>query len=403
MLRWRAGEVKEGILKIENQPDWKRASASQIDTFRLCNRKWWFNSIAKVEVEKKGSLTLGSSIHTAIEHYLLGTAHEPSEHVYKVTRDALADTAWLRGQYDTHPLAKEAVEYAFLDSTTFITPVKGFIDVKLVDVDHAKKVCNIHIIDHKSTKNFKYCKTQKQLKKNPQAIIYCAVIRNEMREKLGSDYIINVKFSHHYIHTVEPQPPATVTITFTEEELARGIAEVNADLQGILNTKDEVDSDAVLPTMTACGMYGGCPFSAVCHGYVDPFFKEPKDVEVKNVSFWDNLTEGNREPETVVNEDDDMKKIYIDCLPVGREFMLLETWCQPEIEAWEKVGKTSYLAHKYNEGVKDVAAAVHLGMQAGKKEVPGRLAINSTTPLGAIMVSMFRGQGDQYELIQGIR
>jgi hypothetical protein len=49
-----------------------RWSASQVDTFQGCNRKWWFNKILGLEIPQHPSAAIGSAVHAELEGYLTG-------------------------------------------------------------------------------------------------------------------------------------------------------------------------------------------------------------------------------------------------------------------------------------------------------------------------------------------
>jgi hypothetical protein len=133
------------------------------------------------------------------------------------------------------------------------------------------------VIDHKTTKDFRYCKTSAELATNIQMVSYAhwvglrywgpgALHRNNYR----------VKVSHVYYHT-RPEtlgPRAVkskrvdawvnmVDIPAQWTKLTRTVEAMKADAAKL--TQDEVDADR-----DACGAFGGCPYRTRCNAVNTP-------------------------------------------------------------------------------------------------------------------------------------
>ena len=51
---------------------WNNSSASQVGTFRRCQRLWWWQKVAGYKTPSSPAMELGSAIHAELEAYLLG-------------------------------------------------------------------------------------------------------------------------------------------------------------------------------------------------------------------------------------------------------------------------------------------------------------------------------------------
>ena len=64
----------------------KHVSASQITTFRDCERKWYFEKIVGLTRPSTGSTELGSAVHAVLEGYLRGEVDhiEPTSEAHQM-------------------------------------------------------------------------------------------------------------------------------------------------------------------------------------------------------------------------------------------------------------------------------------------------------------------------------
>ncbi len=132
-------------------------SASQIETFRLCNRKWGIDKIDKVPQPGSKYTEFGTALHKVAEDYLRdGKPPEPADPVAKI---ALAGK-----RYWPDPGTAEVEKYFRWDDGSLT--VVGYMDI------YQERAASTVVTDHKSTGDFRWIKAPDQLARNVQANIY---------------------------------------------------------------------------------------------------------------------------------------------------------------------------------------------------------------------------------------
>ncbi len=132
-------------------------SASQIETFRLCNRKWGIDKIDKVPQPGSKYTEFGTALHKVAEDYLRdGKPPEPTDPVAKI---ALAGK-----RYWPDPGTAEIEKYFRWDDGSLT--VLGYMDI------YQERARTTLVADHKSTGDFRWIKAPAELGRNVQANIY---------------------------------------------------------------------------------------------------------------------------------------------------------------------------------------------------------------------------------------
>lgn len=232
-----------------NRIPWNNSSASQVGTFRRCQRLWWWQKVAGYQTPTSPAMELGTLIHSQLESYLTGG---------DVPKNAIA-VAGLEYLPDPSDVRPENVERRVdLSDPSLPVPIIGYIDlVEPPDILGASRLIPT-ITDHKTTSNFKYIRQPDVLAHDPQAIIYSTFA---FRELFPDEH--EVEFRHVYYRTRGRPDSRESAVVFT-----RGLAEER--FKGIVETvvaqseAREQDITAIEPTLTACGDYGGCPFLSNC-------------------------------------------------------------------------------------------------------------------------------------------
>jgi|694.fasta_scaffold02225_16 hypothetical protein len=221
-------------------------SASQIETFSLCERKWFFKSIMGLPTPENAAAALGKEVHDSIERYLLGEIpaselHPLARRVYE--RRHMPDPAYHTGTY--------TVEQAIDGMTIEGMPVEGYIDL-LED--------NL-ITDWKTRGDpVRYSKTEDQLYDDVQLAIYAQYALNRAP---SAD---SIRVQHVNIGT---KPPNAITVSgpvvLDRPTIARTF---ETKIKPAVRRMREV---ALLPSpmrvtgnVRACNAYGGCPFRDKC-------------------------------------------------------------------------------------------------------------------------------------------
>lgn len=347
--------------------DWNRASASQIKTFRACNRKWYYESVKRMRPPSRNeaSLNRGTAIHAIIEHYLVYGELVGDADLIDLMRGSIW---WLDALRACGTLL---VEHSFESTADWVVKTSGFIDV----VHRTDDL--LHVIDHKTTSNFRWMSNEEQLRQDPQAIIYCT---EAMR--LFPDYD-EVSFTHHYILTARPTEPRFVTVTFTREELDRAIGEINLTERAMEQASTSEDATQVLQTLSSCGMYGGCPFAGICH---DPFEMLAAPTQKEN-SMLDNLFNKNTTGTAATEVPPVIPTVYINCAPALMEYTTAEEWLKEEQTEWQNLNKIDYMASEFNKGPREIIGVAMVRFGKGTKKLPVHLVINTLTPLGALLAA----------------
>jgi hypothetical protein len=243
-------------------------SASQVTEFRRCPRKWYYKKICKIEEPGTPAQVRGKRVHSAIEAYLARGEFDPIDSPVFVGSDAASPVALdttgavaesyagyvaIAAPYlpldDAFEVEREVLLETFPGGPTWV----GFIDVRYP----GRK-----ILDHKTTSDFRYCKTPEELRQDTQMNVYA---RWEYLQGAKGE----LEIAHLYLRTkgrpIANYVSALTTREQTEEIWARDMATVRemAELVERLGVTEE-KPDEVDPNTESCGMYGGCYFRHRC-------------------------------------------------------------------------------------------------------------------------------------------
>lgn len=240
-------------------------SASQHDTFVDCERKWGYRKLDGHEGEENGYAKAGRAIHGVLEEYLTsGQLPDPDAEIVTFT----------------HPKTGEEITYTGQDVTSIILPgipylpapgegkVEGEFELNTmvgVWLGYKDLVHGSRVIDHKTTGNFAYAKTEDELKTNAQAVLYAAdeMDRDETLTEVQLCWI-------YYLRNPNRPNAKAVETKLTCQEVDRNILpvlEVGLQIQErYLQAKHEgLTADGLPYNLETCSKYGGCPYSGnVC-------------------------------------------------------------------------------------------------------------------------------------------
>lgn len=287
-------------------------SATQVETFNECPRKWWLEAVRGLKRAKTQPNTFGTCMHGVCERYLraddLGRDEkgQPVElfpqgwdvAIDKFTGEiegkiTLQEQATIRG------LIQAAIEAGVLQRVPgrrveegfrvtvcqFLCPkCSGQVVVNGVKCDHCKgdgKGTHVQmqgfidylkpdgVEDHKSTKSMRYAKSPAALAKNPQMLIYAKVAIDKMRS-LG----IVPADPFNLRHNQYCKDPHDLRVKKTEVQVS--IAEIEAHWGKVVETVGKMDYYRRTanrwseipdpPSLSVCSNYGGCHFMYICTG-----------------------------------------------------------------------------------------------------------------------------------------
>lgn len=253
-------------------------SASQIQTWIDCRRKWAWDRIAKIPREQHPSAALGTRTHKQLEHYLLegrplqftNEAGEPDE-----TGDIAAPALSYLPAPMTPGLEVER-KFRFRSPRTGLV-YNGLIDWRLPpDAEGVPGLWynrdrNIPTVgDHKTTSGLRWAKTMEDLRTDVQAIVYAA------------DTLVTwpdspqVRLQWTYMQTkgsTRALPVVTELDKPWVEQAFSAVEDVGLEIATTLyRAKNYVDSEAraafvreLTPNPHACRAFGGCPYQHVCN------------------------------------------------------------------------------------------------------------------------------------------
>lgn len=255
---------------------WRSTSPSQLSTFNDCRRKWWRISVNGERQPPTVSAQRGSRVHNELENYLMHA--KPC-----VDGTAVAMTRHLAPAGSVDPALVE-VGFEFTPQG-WAVPIRGRID--LIELE------NNRITDHKTTSNLKWSKSEEELQRDPQALIYSAVAllggldNIELHDPL--------KFRLVYGTTKSPIQTKTVETIIDKRQAVAGLEMFNDTVKNQMITSKADGWLDVEPNYQSCDKYGGCPFSEECRKQYAPTIKivkelKPMKAEDKKNDFFASLS-----------------------------------------------------------------------------------------------------------------
>lgn len=286
-------------------------SASQITTFRDCPRKWYLNKIVGLVSPGSSATELGSQVHAALESYLrresdvIGTEDEIGE-IARTGAEYLPE----RGDHLEIELSLEE-NMPLRDAPVL---VKGFVDL----IDHN----NNEIIDHKTSGNKRYTKTQRELKVNVQLMMYAEAYFQRFPDK------DKVTLTHIYYGT-RSRWSKRVSVTVTREHVASEWAKIKDTINEMITASCAPNASEVYAEYDSCSKYGGCPFKGACFRAHDqtPKGEEPTPTNEETQKKMSTTNMSREQRLALLRGEDTMSKapapapkqakvLYVGCVPM---------------------------------------------------------------------------------------
>jgi hypothetical protein len=232
-------------------------SASQLGKFAECERKWGWEYLDKIKPPQNRSAVAGERMHKILEGWLqFATPPDLNEclvvdgHEYFPGRMANAGLHHL-----PPPGAHLQVERA---ATSWLAYVPGVRWNGRIDVFH-QLLGDPECIDHKSTSDFKWAKTEEELRTDVQSLSYAW-------EAMNTTGAQNAHLRWVYYLSKKPFKSKVVYIRISREETLAALYpwEMKAARAVELKrsgTKRALDLE---PNAEACDRYGGCPHRLRC-------------------------------------------------------------------------------------------------------------------------------------------
>lgn len=274
----------------------KRLSVSQLKTFALCERRWWFDKVKGIKEEKTKALDDGTAIHEQLEHYLL------------TGENVLGDVAQSMHRWLPEPdLAYAPGRDLLLEEPLALLTADGIPFTGQVDLTDTRN--GLKVTDYKSTSDIeKYAATRTQL-----GVIDLAAVRaketpgapdagyqmlgyaNEMLLRPQFRDVKTVELEHIIGQTGKKgrdsvAPSIKVGAAYARDQWGQHVERGLAPRMRQVARAQTLDD--VAPNWNGCGKYGwrGCPHKATCAKHEnDKILKRPIGQRINTVGMFDNL------------------------------------------------------------------------------------------------------------------
>ena len=229
-------------------------SASEIDTFLTCRKKWAFRYLDGMEEQPSKAAELGKAVHQVLERYLKTKSIKDESIEEKIAAPGLK---FLPPNLDPSNIEKQI--FFGIEGHIF----HGYIDF----YDHVGS--QIWLVgDHKTCSTFATALTPDDLKTNVQANVYAQWLFTEKNAD-------TVELRWIYYRTKSTPDARVIEATLTKEEAARNfkpILETVGEIKKLVEAKTK--SKDLERTESACFKYGRCPYYVACK-YGAPATTEP--------------------------------------------------------------------------------------------------------------------------------
>jgi hypothetical protein len=233
-----------------------RVSASQISTFRACQRKWAFDKVMGIKAPTKPAAAFGSRVHTVLERYYDGgIPPDPSTREGKLASFALPHLP------EPHPALQVEDVFVFaFGGVEWTGKVDLQWDPEIVPTDLIftwPKVDHI-ISDHKTSKDPEtYGLKQETMPDDPQVLMYAMSKFEEIPEleTIGCQWT-------YLVSQGKGQGIPVRTVVQREDVKKRflPIVKTGHEILAVLDRRLR-DANILPPTPSACGDFGGCEYA----------------------------------------------------------------------------------------------------------------------------------------------
>lgn len=228
-------------------------SASQVNAFRSCPRKWYNSWILGIQQPETDSMKLGTAIHAALEKRMKAIKEK------EICVDDEETAKYVRAAMPYLPFEDFYLEQK-MELETFEGGPRwvGFIDLLYEKDDHP------FVLDYKTTSNMRYAKTPEELSADTQVCSYAKwamQVSDRDRANVG----------HLYLQTKTKTPkvkPVEVGLSREEADIvwARDMDTVREMVRVVeeLGPGDSDRSEELTPNTKSCDLYGGCFYRRKC-------------------------------------------------------------------------------------------------------------------------------------------
>lgn len=245
--------------------EYKSTSASQIDKFDSCKRKWALNRIWNLEEPEQDFQSDGTEIHDGVEAHLLGGSI-PETKLKKYVQGAFKSLP--------SPGPDLLIEHEIWLPTYPGGPmIHGYIDL-VNPRGITNELVHIAVEDNKTTKDFYWNKTVEELRNNIQGVIYSKwawdlsklpwfpVPPVELWRPVWEDGVDHVTFAHVYIKKKDKPDSTRVVAPMDWAKVAKGwvyIIDLVKEMTALAANPPK-DPLEIPGNGAACPKFRGCPY-----------------------------------------------------------------------------------------------------------------------------------------------
>lgn len=218
-------------------------SASQIDIFLDCERKWAWQKLEGLRTPPNAAAQLGTDVHAVLEKYLK---------TGQLSTDGREGQIAEAGIKHLPKPGTVNIEEAFVFETS-VGLYRGYMDAHWVENGVS------YVLDHKTTSDFKWVKTEEVLQTDTQANIYAvAAMFNDNTDEVVQRWV-------YYLTGGKPRSKKIEIVQTRDavEPLFEDIELTVARMRDITHAKKRALE--LEPSPHACMKYGGCPFIGNCN------------------------------------------------------------------------------------------------------------------------------------------
>lgn len=246
-------------------------SASQLDTFQDCNRKWAWDKIERIPRDENRFASWGVSAHGMLEGYLkhgtpldlttdVGEALMAGLHYFPQpgTPGMTVEGEFLLQGWNHFFYGKKDVQLASRIVGVNVLPGHApIVESALIDPYHGQLVPVV--FDLKTTTSFRYAHTQETLRTNIQAALYAT----QAMVQLGTQ-VCDLRWV--YVKSRKPWASKPVDLRVTRDDVTPTLTRIKdlADQMAWIKRSGKRALD-LAPNPDACEKYGGCSYIDRCN------------------------------------------------------------------------------------------------------------------------------------------
>jgi hypothetical protein len=230
-----------------------RLSASQVQTFVDCQRKWAWRYVEGVEEPPNAAAELGRSVHAELEKYLNGGEIDFTTEIGYIAAAGLEH------------LPKPGTPGLLVEQEFHFEGPSGHSYLGYKDLEQPGAVT-----DHKTTSDLRWQKTPEDLKTDIQATLYAV----DYFRKYPEDSDVELRWVYYQTRNAKKSAITRLRV-YQEETWDKFLAiEKIAEQMEVASSQRALD---LPPNINHCSAYGGCPHQGRCN--LSPFDKMRAHVE----------------------------------------------------------------------------------------------------------------------------